>query len=83
MYVHICSCTIQVGKGIPNGQLVTCAEMRKEMILIMEEKVLSWNSKGLNPSSKSVIDFVYITKVLYKFSQHNSRRTETDDLYNL
>lgn len=58
MFVHNTS-----GEGDTYGQLVTCAELRNEM-LIMEEKVLSWNSRGLNSSSKSVIGFVYITKVL-------------------
>lgn len=45
-------------EGDAYGQLVTYADLRKEMLSIMEEKVLNWNSRGPNPSSKSSIDFI-------------------------
>lgn len=44
--------------------------------------MLNWNSRGPNPSSKSSIDFISLKFFLYQFSQHDSRGTETDDLYN-
>ena len=53
------------------------------MLFIMEEDALNWNSRGPNPSAKFVTDFVYITNVLYQFSEHKCRRNETDDPYDL